>query len=231
MTVATADRATGPSIQEVDLAVRSVLARWLGTGAGTGEGASRTDGPAVQVFPGRLLSLKQVETLRAGLRVVQVAPGTVVTPLARDVLKRQGVEIRYAARADVERLRNVGEWGLAVTAESGLVVAVRRALLDAPEGWQELDSSLEAAALWVAEAEGRGALVLTDDAPLAVYRVCQVSGLRAAAVGESEAVARAVRTLGVNVLVVEPAGKSIALIRQLATTFRRGGGPVPPGWC
>jgi hypothetical protein len=185
----------------------------------------------VEVFPGRLLSLKQAETLRAGLRVVQVAPGTVVTPLARDHLKRQGIEIRFAARADVERLRNVGQWGFAVTVESGLVVAARRALLDAPEGWQELDPSLEAAAGWVAGADGRGALVLTDDAPLAVYRACQVSGLRAAAVGEPEAVARAVRSLGVNVLVVEPAGKSIPLIRQLATTFRRGGGPVPPRWC
>ena len=40
---------------------------------------------------------------------------------------------------------------------------------------------------------------------------------------------RAVRALGVNLLVVEPAGKSIALLRQIGATFRRGGGPVGPG--
>jgi hypothetical protein len=229
MTVAT-DNPAGPSIQDVDLAIRSVLARWLAPVAGNGRTEARAAGSDVEVFPGRLLSLRQVETLPPGLRVVQVVPGTVVTPLARDHLKRQGVEIRFAARADAQRLRNVGEWGFAVTVESGLIVAVRRSLLDAPEGWQELDPSLEAAALWVAGVAGRGALVLTDDAPLAVYRACQVPGLRAAAVSEPEAVARAVRTLGINLLVVEPAGKSISLIRQLATTFRRGGGPVPPGW-
>jgi hypothetical protein len=77
---------------------------------------------------------------------------------------------------------------------------------------------------------GRGALVLTDEASAAVYRACLVPGVRAATASESDAVARAVRALGVNLLVVEPAGKPLALIRQLGATFRRGGGPRPPAW-
>jgi hypothetical protein len=108
------------------------------------------------------------------------------------------------------------------------MVAVRRALLDAPEGWRELDPSLDATAAWVAGSEGRGGLLLTDEVSVAVYHACQVPGVRAASASDPEGVARAVRALGVNLLVVEPAGKSIALIRQLALTFRRGGGPVRP---
>jgi hypothetical protein len=231
-----AQRTAVPGIGEVDRAVRAVLAGMLGNGARRNGRPKVGADAAVPVFSGRLLSLKQAETLAGGARVVQVAPGTVVTPLARDHLKRHGVEIRFAARAEVERLRNTGEWGFAITLESGLITAVRRALLDAPEGWQELGESLEEAVGWVAEAgasseaEGRGALVLTDEASVAVYRACRVPGVRAAAAVEPHAVARAVRALGVNVLVVEPAGLSIALIRQLATTFRRAGGPVCPEW-
>jgi hypothetical protein len=57
-----------------------------------------------------------------------------------------------------------------------------------------------------------------------------VAGVRAAAAGEPDAVARAVRALGVNLLVVEPAGKPIALLKQIGATFRRSGGPRPPDW-
>lgn len=219
----------GPGIRDVDQAVRSVLAGFLRPALSPARPAGGGR-PGVETFSGRLLSLKAIEGLREEVRVVEVAPGTVVTPLARDVLKRRGVEIRLVSRDAIEKLRNAGEWAFAVEEDSGSMRAVRRALLDAPEGWHELDGSLDAAAAWVAESAYRGALVVTGEAPVAVYRACQVPGVRAAAVCEVDAVDRAVRSLGLNLLVVEPSGKPIGLIRQLATTFRRGGGPTPPPW-
>ena len=84
------------------------------------------------------------------------------------------------------------------------------------------------AAAWVAEAPHRGALVLTDEASVAVWRACQVAGVRAATVGRPRRGARAVRRLGINLLVVEPPGKSISWIRQLGATFRRAGAPLRP---
>ena len=51
------------------------------------------------------------------------------------------------------------------------------------------------------------------------------AGVRAASAAEPAEVRRAVTGLGVNLLVVEPAGKSISWMRQLATAFRRSRAP------
>jgi hypothetical protein len=214
-----------PTARDVDNAVRAVLAERLRPRAALGGPAG-----AAVVFAGRLLSLRSAETLPTGTRQVRVSPGTVVTPLASDHLRRLGIEVRQVARSEVEPHRNAGEWGFAVERTTGLMEALRRAFLDGPEGWREVGASLDEAAEWVAETDRRGALVLTDEASVAVYRACQLRGVRAATAEEPDAVGRAVRALGINVLVVEPAGKPLALVRQLGATFRRGGGPVPPAW-
>jgi hypothetical protein len=73
-------------------------------------------------------------------------------------------------------------------------------------------------------------LLLTDEASTAVYLACRSRGVRATAAEDPNAVARAVQALGVNLLVVEPERKSIALIKQMGATFRRAGGPVAPDW-
>jgi len=221
---------TGPSLSDVDAAVRSVLADLDSASRNGAASNGRHAARGGDLFTGRLLSLRQAEALPPGSRLVRVAPGTVITPLARDHLKRLGVEVRFVARAEVEQARDAGEWGFAIESPSGLLEAFRRSLLDGPDAWHELGPSPDDAARWVAEARSRGALVLTDEASVSVYRACQVPGVRAAAVEEPGAAGRAVRALGVNLLAVEPAGKSIVLLRQIGGTFRRAGGPVAPGW-
>lgn len=222
---------TGPSLRDVDAAVTSVLAEMFAQrrgGLGNGQASpSRIDEP---VFEGRLLSLRDAESLSAASRVVRVAPGTVITPLARDYLKKLGLEVRFVARSEVDRVRHAGEWGFSIEAESGVMDAFRRSILDGVEPWRELSASVSDAAEWVAELDGRGALVLTDEAALAVHRAYQVPHVRAAVAEEPNAAARAVRSIGVNVLVVEPAGKSIALLKQIGASFRRAGGPLAPAW-
>jgi hypothetical protein len=215
------DRHSADSIAEVDAAVRSVLARDRTRPAAHGRPG---------VFAGRLLAVRHVEALAPGQREVRVAPGTVVTPLARDLLKQRGIVLRPVADGDEggDRFRSRGEWGFAIedATAPGALAALRRALL--VEAWSELDGTPGEAARWVAAAPDRGAMVVTDDAPVAVWRACQVAGVRAAAASDADAVARAVGTLGLNLLVVEPLGKSISWIRQLGATFRRAGAPAPP---
>src|SRR5205823_12968037 len=86
-----------------------------------------------EVFAGRLLSLRHAGAIPRGVQQVRVAPGTVITPLAKDHLKRLGIEIRFVARAGVERIRNTGEWGFVVETETGGVGALRRALCGGAE--------------------------------------------------------------------------------------------------
>lgn len=209
-------------IAEVDSAVRAVLAT-LGRGPRPDRREAGGD-----VFADRLFALRHAEALPSSTHEVRVAPGTVVTPMARDLLKKRGIALRLVAKGELAGVKHPGVWGFAIEgpAESGTIAALRRVLLD--EDWAELESSPDEAARWVAEAPERGALVVTDEASVAVWRACQVDGVRAACVVDPDAVARAVRRLGVNLLVVEPSGKSISWMRQLGLTFRRTGAPSVP---
>jgi hypothetical protein len=211
------------SPHDVEVAVRSVLAEM---GRMPGPGTHRP----VEVVAGRLFSLRHAEALPWGTREVRVEPRTVVTPLARDFLKQQGVGLRVVARSEVQGDRGAGEWGFAIELEreSGMLAAFRRVLLAEVDPWVELASTPGSAARWVVEAPERGAVLLVEQASVAVWRACRWSAVRAAAAAEPGEVARAVRHLGVNLLVVEPAGKSIAWLRQVCASFRTAGAPRAP---
>ena len=80
------------------------------------------------------------------------------------------------------------------------------------------------------EDDVRGALVLTDEASVATWRANQVEGVRAATVAAPEAVSRATRLLGVNLIVVEAANLSIYQLKEVGERFRRAGAPAIPEW-
>jgi hypothetical protein len=204
----------------VDEAVRSVL------GEVAPEAGPRNQGG--EVFPERLFSLRHAEALARGVREVKVAPGTVITPLAFQALKQQGVVLRFGSKSEVDRVKRNGTWGFAIEVESGVVAALRRALLDGPESWVEV-AGFDALTRWLVSAADRGAMLLTEEASVAVWRACQVAGIRASAAESCDAVDRAVRRLGVNLVVVEPAGKSVSQMKQMGLTLCRGGAPRAPG--
>lgn len=207
-------------IFKVNEAVRTVLAEFRGPILARRE-------PDCQLFLDKLLSVRQAEALPRGTRAVLIGPGTVVTPLARDLLKRQGITIRLGGAREAQD-RAQGQWAFAIASESGLEQAVRRAFLEEPRVWTEVQSSLEDIASWLIEGEGRGALWITTEVALALWRACRQEGIRAASAVEPADVHRAVRSLGMNLLLVDPTGKSISWIRQLALAFRLGGAPLVP---
>jgi hypothetical protein len=202
----------GPTIAEVDAAVRSVLAVRDGKNGAGGD-----------VFGGSLFGLRHAEALDRGTREVRIVAGTVVTPLARDFLKRAGIVLRVASRAEAPR---GGEWGFAIAELSGVAEALRRSLLvEEREAWIEVGTDHRQAARWVAERPARGAVVVTGEASVATWEACRVEGVRAATVGDADSATRAARHLGANLLVVEMAGQSIASLRGLMAAFRRMGVP------
>ena len=223
----TASDARNSAIAEVDAAVREVLG-WMGNGMSNHERGPHAKDRSANNYEivNRLLSLRQVESLPTAIREIRLAPATVVTPLARDLLKKRGIAIRLLSRAELSRGAHQGEWGFAIdlgTARStwGMINSLRRSWIE--DDWRDLEGSLESATSWVADQPHRGVVFLTDEAALAVWRACRVEGVRAACLSEPDAVARAVRGLGVNFVVVEPCGKSISWIRQLGLAFRRFG--------
>src|SRR4051794_14720094 len=125
-----------PTIAQVDAAVRAVLAQ------------RRPSAPADRPFVGKLLGLRHVEALPAETRDVAIAPGTVVTPLARDLLKRRGIATRLVSEHELGRSQGRGEWGFVIEDDSGLASALRRGLLG-DDDWAEVGSDALEAARWV----------------------------------------------------------------------------------
>jgi hypothetical protein len=213
-----------PSWTEVNAAVLAVLGEF--------GRAKRSYSPDAslprEVFGERLFSLRHAEMI-GDVNEVRILAGTVVTPLAKDWLKRRDISLRIVSGREsaFARDRSKGEWGFAIESRSGQVEAIRRMLLD---DWVEVGPDVLDAAHWVIEADGRGAFVVTDESSVASWRAGQMQGIRAATVSEPEAVTRAIRALGANMIVVEPQGKSIYLVKQIGERFRQGGAPIIPDW-
>jgi hypothetical protein len=210
---------TAPTIGQVDDAVRAVLAGL--------RRAPRPDRRSSGVFAGRLLGQRQVEGLGPEIREIRIAPATVITPIARDLLRRRGILVRWVS----ERLAaRIGEWGFVLEGGAVMADALRRSLLAAEGGWHDLGDEVIEAAHWVAAEDGRGAVVFSGQGSVACWLASQVPGVRSAAAGDADGVARAVEHLGVNLLVLEPAGHSIPSLLHCVKVFRKSGAPERPDW-
>ena len=204
---------------DVDAVVKAVLAE-------LNRRAHVDPTPEPDVFAGRLLSLRHVETLDSESKEIRLLSGTVVTPLAIDGLKRRGIALKYVLKSDgpARHATDAGEWAFGIEGKpTGRTAALRRSLL---AGFAEVSSS--ELPPWVVARPDRGGILLTQEASVASWRASRVAGIRAATVAEPEAAARAVRHLGVNYLVVEPASLSIPFVKSIADAFRKGGAPTLP---
>ncbi len=207
----------GPTASQVDAAIRAVLGTWPG----------RVDAPAVEMFAGRWLGLRHVESLPPGTQEIRLAPGTVITPLARDQMRRRGITARVVSAGELARSGHVGAWGFVLETGTPLADVIRHAFVSDRETWLDLGDTALDAARWVGAGDHRGAVVVTPEASVATWRACQVPRVRAATVASPDAVLRACRRLGANLVVIEPAEQSIYSIKHLCATFRRAGARRP----
>ncbi len=212
-----------PTPAQIDAIVRAVLDELARR-----SGSSKP--PRGNVFAERLLAERHVESLALGTQELEIAPGTVVTPLARDLLKHKGISLRFASRKEETSSTEAGEWGFAIeqTNEIGKPASVRRQLLSDPTGWSEVGRTAREAALWTSRSSDRGVVLLTEEASVAVWSAHRLEEIRAATVQDLAAVDRAARQLGMNMLVIESGDKSIHLIKQMCFAFRSRGAPRKP---
>jgi hypothetical protein len=217
-----------PSALEVNAAVLAVL-KQIGPPNGANGHPHATNGRG-EVFVEKLLALRHAEELADSSSEVRVLAGTVITPLARDAFRRKGVTIRVVSeRENALAQRSIaGEWGFAIESAAAIAEPLRRGWLEGDHSWVEVGGDSLDAARWVVDGQGRGALVVADEASVATWRAFQVAGVRPATVADAGAVSRAIRHLGVNLIVTEPGDKSLHMIRQIGDRFRRGGAPALP---
>ncbi|MFV1967403.1 MAG: hypothetical protein ACC628_18390 [Pirellulaceae bacterium] len=169
----------------------------------------------------RVVTLAAIRDRLRGIRHVRLCPKAVITPSARDEFRKRGIAVeRHAAepgvtpgnatlviaRADTNYdasalLRQVG--GASIEA-SGLVAAVETLAERVPDDRQV------------------GVLLTARTAP-ALCLANRHSGVRAALGGSAGMVRDAVQSMGANLLVIDPANRSLTDLANTLREFIRGG--------
>ncbi len=178
----------------------------------------------VLTWPGRVLSARDLRQSLNGHHEVVLSADTVVTPLAGDELRANGIRVIRLARTPAA---TAATWGHGQDRPYPLVQSAVGAL--AREGlplreWSSLSDQppcrwARAVAECVARGECAGGVLFCADAGLACCVANKVPGLRAVPVVSVAGAARATLGLAANLLVVEMPGRTFFEIRQILRTL------------
>lgn len=174
----------------------------------------------------RVISTAQLDGRLDGVRRVRVRPKAVVTPAARDLLREKKIEIEVAVpSAATDNAKTRLALGVAET-QFNPAQAVRRLTSRGVQVEQLARTGLATVASELAEharKSGGLGLLLTEETLAAVVLANRHPGARAASAGCAESVEKAKRAIGVNLLVVNPQGKSAAELETMLDVFTRDG--------
>jgi hypothetical protein len=192
-------------------------------------------GPTTELrWTGPVLSGEHLRRSLNGHRRVLLSPRTVLTPLAGEELRAAGVAVE---REQPDLAPRPQSWGVAFERrypflESVLLALAREGigLLPLPGECTSADCEWALAlAGCVARGDCAGGVVLCSDPALVCCVANKLPGLRAAAVSTVAGAARAVLTLGPNLVAVEMPGRTYFELRQIVRTVCRPGRACPPG--
>jgi hypothetical protein len=187
---------------------------------------------ATYAFPGKLLLERHAVGLPESTRQILTSPSTVVTPLAREILRKRGVTVRISNASGLGLPKPVlaGEWAVVRLCESPQAQSLEAMLVGrGGEGWVGFGPSAEAAVEWL-ESQPAGHLALLAQSACTALWWAIRQGVRAAQVHASADVERIVAAFAPRCVVIEPARMAIHESRQLFRTWRAMGLQMPtPG--
>lgn len=226
------------SAAQIDDIVREVLRRLASSSASSSAAgaASETRSLGETRSNRRQLTWNQRVVTAAALRDVldgvaelSVPPRTVVTPEARDLLRRYGVALRWAEAAGTPRTAAAATarplvLGAADTTydSSPLVAALARSRIRVQ---QVAHSGLAGVVAELADAaakDGLPAVLITGQPAAAVCLANRRRGVRAAGGATRREAGEAVRAIGANLLIVDPRGRSFFDLLRGMEDFCRG---------
>jgi hypothetical protein len=206
------------------------------TNANGQPGNAAADGHVLR-WAGRVLTADDLRGRLNGHREIVLPSRAVVTPLAAEQLRANGVRVTRQSTAEAPAAPSAA-WGYAQERPNPLVgsavqAAAREglALKDlSRSGAPSTDRWAVALAECIAGGECRGGVVFCQDPGLVCCVANKREGLRAAAVVTVAQAARALLTLGANLVAVEMPGRTFFEVRQILRTLCAAGEPAcPPG--
>jgi hypothetical protein len=163
--------------------------------------------------------------LSAAVRSVLVRRGAVITPAARDLLRDKKVALVWRTSPAPTAGKTEILLGVANTrfrADELVATLVRQAITVQRSTTSSLfDLIAEMAKELVGDQ--KLAILLTEDVAAAICLANRNFGVRAAAANDGKAVAAAVRSVGANLLIVDPVGRSLFQLKEIARRFVAGG--------
>jgi hypothetical protein len=172
-----------------------------------------------------VLSAEDVKRSVNGHREVIVGPQAVVTPLAADQLRMNGV--RISRQQAEEKPAAKVTWGYVLDKANPLATSAVRSLERDGLTLKELQGKNEgpvcrwakAVAECVAQGGCIGCVVFCEDSGLVCCVANKLAGLRAAAIASTPQAARAVMTFGPNLVAIEMSGRTFFELRQILKTI------------
>ncbi len=216
---------------EVERMVRAVLGelnRAAARGTSHGETEKHESGQTL-VLTSKVVSLAEVEGKLKDVSRLVVPRGAVFTPAARDELRRFAVAVASAtggvkkqeASVVLATAETTFEPTHLATALAGEGVAVERI------AETELTKAVDTLTRRVV-VDKKWGLLLTDAPAAATCLANRQRGVRAVLAYSATAAREAVATIAANVLVIDPRGRSVFELRQLARELTRAGRPERP---
>ncbi|MBM4070628.1 MAG: RpiB/LacA/LacB family sugar-phosphate isomerase [Planctomycetes bacterium] len=185
-------------------------------------------------WTGRVLSAEDLRGSLNGQVEVVLSPSTVVTPMASDQLKAQGVRVIRRAEDSPTTDQALSAWGIALERPDALVTSAVRSLEREGIRFKTLSASGGSSCGWaralaecVARGECAGGVGFAADPGLICCLANKVKGLRAAAVCSVNQATRAVAGLAANLIVVEMPGRTLFEIKQILKCACAGGACPP----
>jgi hypothetical protein len=215
---------------DIDRIVREVLAELANPGVGDAPAARPAKPPTAPpseidgevVVASRVVTLDELGGRLKGLRRLVVSPGAVLTPAVRDALRENNVALAFEA-APGQPASGAGRLVL-VTAFTSfdpgpLVDALRNDGLEACATTSNcLIETTDSLAGRLRESGTLG-LVLTSQVAAALCLANRLAGVRAVTGDSAAMVAKTAASVGANLLVLDPRGKSVFQLKQMIGEF------------
>jgi hypothetical protein len=186
---------------------------------------AKTGSPRELIIESRLVTLAELAGKLAGIQQLVVPAKAVITPAARDLLRQKQIDIGYSLPArTVAKSRLPLALGVAETnydasslvqSIAGQGVPVERL---AKTGLAQVIGELCAEA----SLGGKLGLMLTSETAAALCLANRRAGVRAVAATNVKATLQAVRSVGANVLVIDPAGRGAIELQRIVSQFVAG---------
>ncbi|HEX5447381.1 MAG TPA: hypothetical protein VFW87_26440 [Pirellulales bacterium] len=172
----------------------------------------------------RVITLKELDGKLGKAKQITVPRRAVITPAARDELARRGIAIGYAIAVQQSKPRATVAWGQAETnyeAARLLAALARERISVEPLAQTGLAQVIDELGDEITKG-GKPAVLLTAKAAVALCLANRRRGVRAVMAQSFATTLQAVRAVGANLLVVDPASRSWFELKRLVGGYVAG---------